>query len=106
MKMPQDFVDAINEAVKAVNPDAGTMMHGSFTLGSDFDEFFGPDAMMKRGFGEPDPEEEARFNAKIEERRDTIKTALVNSSVEIEKRRMAGTLRPFSFNDSYMDNIK
>jgi len=91
MRMPQDFVDAINAAVREVNPDAGTMTRGSMTLGSDFDEWLGPDAIMKYGFEMP-PEAQAAFEAKFAERRDELKASVVASSVEVEKKRLAGTL--------------
>lgn len=101
MKMPQDFVDAINEAVKAVNPDAGTMVSGSFTLGSDFDEWLGPQAMLKYGL-DPMPQEEIdRFNVLFEQKRQVLKDQIVASTVEVAKKRLAGTLEPFSFNDSH-----
>lgn len=90
--MPQDFVDAINVAVREINPDAGVMISGSMTLGSDFDEWFGPGALMKYGFEEPPPEIVAAFEAKFAEKRDEMKASVINSAVEIEKKRMAGTL--------------
>lgn len=90
--MPQDFVDAINAAVREVNPDAGEIISGSMTLGSDFDEWVGPDALKKYGLGPLPPEALAAFEAKFNETRDELKASLVASSVEIEKRRMAGTL--------------
>ncbi len=92
MRMPQDFVDAINAAVREVNPDAHMMTSGSMTLGTDFDEWFGPAAMMKYGFGPIPPEAVAAFEAKFAEKRDELKASLVASSVDIEKRRIAGTL--------------
>lgn len=92
MRMPQDFVDAINAAVREVNPNAGTMTRGSMTLGTDFDEWLGPGAIMKYGFDPMPPEVEAAFVAKFNERRDELRASLVASAVEIEKRRMAGTL--------------
>jgi hypothetical protein len=99
MRMPQDFVDAINAAVREINPNAGTMTHGSMTLGSDFDEWVGPQAIKKWGFGPMPPEAVAEFEAKFNERRAELKASVVASSVEVEKRRMAGE-EPFSFNDS------
>lgn len=93
MRMPLDFIAAINAAVKEVNPNAGTMVSGSMTLGSDFDEWLGPGAIMKYGFEHPmPPEAEAAFQAKFAEKRAAIRAALVASAVEIEKKRMAGTL--------------
>ena len=100
MKMPQDFIDAINAAVREVNPNAGTMLSGSMTLGSDFDEWLGPGAIMKYGFGPMPPEDVAAFEAKFAEKRDELKAALVASSVEIEKRRMAGDVGSLNFGDS------
>lgn len=88
MKMPQDFVDAINAAVHEINPDAGTMTHGSMTLGTDFDEWLGPEAMLKYGFDPLPAADVAAFNAKFAEMRDELKAAVVASSVEVEKRRM------------------
>jgi hypothetical protein len=84
--MPQDFVDAINAAVKAVNPDAGTMTSGSMTLGTDFDEWLGPEAMMKYGLGPHPPEFIAAFEAKFAEKRGELLASLIASSVEIEKK--------------------
>ena len=92
MKMPQDFVDAINAAVLEVNPNAGQMISGRMTLGSDFDEWVGPEAMNKYGFNPIPSEDVAAFEAKFNERRDELKAMLVASAVDIEKRRMAGTL--------------
>ena len=100
MKMPQDFVDAANAAVLAVNPNANTMISGSMTLGADFDEWLGPQAIMKYGFGEIPAEDQAAFEAKFAEKRDELKAAIVASSVEVEKRRMAGELE-YSFDDSH-----
>lgn len=95
MRMPQDFVDAVNEAVKALNPDAGEMISGSFTLGSDFDKYMLPYHYDQ----EVDVE---GFNRLWEEKRESIKQALVETAVEVERKRMAGTLgEEFSFNDSY-----
>lgn len=93
MRMPQDFVDAINAAVREINPEAGTMTSGSMTLGSDFDEWLGPGAMGKYGFGPLPPEAVAAFGAKFEERREELKASIVASAVEVEKRRLAGTLK-------------
>ncbi len=93
MRMPQDFIDAINAAVREVNPDAKhTTTSGSMTLGSDFDEWLGPGAMMKYGLDPMPPEAMAAFEAKFNEKREEIKSSLVASAVEIEKKRMAGTL--------------
>lgn len=100
MKMPQDFVNAINEAVRKVNPDAGIMVSGSMTLGSEFDEWLGPKAIMKYGFDPMPQADVAAFEAKFNERRDELKSALVASAVEVEKQQMAGTLVDFSFDDS------
>lgn len=100
MKMPQDFVDAINVAVREVNPDAGMMISGSMTLGEDFDEWLGPQALMKYGFGGLPPEAVTAFEAKFAEKREELKASLVASAIEIEKKRMAGTLQDFRFNDS------
>lgn len=92
MRMPQDFVDAINAAVRGVNPNAGTMSYGSMTLGSEFDEWLGPEALIKYGF-EPLPvEATAAFEAKFAEKRGELKSSLIASAVEREKKRMAGTL--------------
>lgn len=92
MRMPQDFVDAINAAVREVNPNAGTMTSGSMTLGSDFDEWLGPKAILKYGFEPMPPEDVVAFDAKFAEKRDELKASLVASSIDIEKRRMSGTL--------------
>lgn len=92
MRMPQDFVDAINAAVREVNSDSGHMVSGSMTLGSDFDEWLGPDAMRKYGFGPMPPEAMAAFEAKFNERREELKAALIASAIEIEQRRMRGEL--------------
>jgi hypothetical protein len=92
MKMPPDFVEAINLAVREVNPDAATMVSGSMTLGSDFDEWLGPGAMMKYGLDPMPPEVMAAFTAKFNEKRGEILATLVASAVEVEKMRMAGTL--------------
>jgi hypothetical protein len=98
--MPQDFVDAINEAVKAVNPDAGRMIHGSMTLGSNFDRWLGPEAMMKWKLDPLPPEETKAFEAKFNEHRDELKRQVVASAVEVELQRMAGRLENFTFDDS------
>ena len=98
--MPQDFVDAINAAVREVNPNAGTMVRGSITLGEDFDEWLGPEAFRKYGFGSLPPEAVAAFEAKFAEKRDELKAALIVSAIAIEKKRMAGTLEPLDFKDS------
>lgn len=90
MIMPQDFIDAINQAVKAISPNAGTMTSGSFTLGSEFDEFVGPEALAKFGVEPLDQETQKRFWAKWTEKREEIKAALVESAVEVERKRMAG----------------
>jgi hypothetical protein len=100
MRMPQDFVDAINAAVLAVNPNAGRMTYGSMTLGSDFDEWLGPEAILKYGFGPMPPEAVAAFEAKFAEHREELKSSLVASAVEVEKQRLAGTLTEFSCGDS------
>lgn len=92
MRMPQDFVDAINAAVREVNPDAGTMTHGSMTLGTDFDEWCGIEAIRKYGFDPMPPEATAAFEAKFNERRAELKASLVASAIDVERRRMAGTL--------------
>jgi hypothetical protein len=99
--MPQDFVDAVNAAVLGVNPDAGMMVSGSMTLGTDFDEWLGPKAMMKYGLDPLPPEVAAAFDAKFAEKREALKASVVATAVETEKKRMAGTLEDFSFNDSY-----
>jgi len=92
MRMPQDFLDAINAAVREVNPNAGTTTYGDMFLGSDFDEWLGPGAIMKYGFKPMPPEAQAAFEAKFNERRDELKASVVASAVEVEKKRMAGTL--------------
>lgn len=92
MRMPQDFVDAINTAVAEVNPNAGQMISGSMTLGSDFDEWLGPQAMMKYGFDTIPPEVVADFEAKFAERREELLASVVASAVDVEKRRVAGEL--------------
>lgn len=94
MKMPQDFVDAVNAAVHEINPDAGAMVSGSMTLGSDFDEWLGPEAMRKYGFSPLPPEVVAAFESKFAEKRDDLKASVVASAIEIEKKRLAGTLSP------------
>lgn len=99
MRMPQDFVDAINAAVREVNPNAGTMTYGSMTLGADFDEWLGPEAMLKYGFGPLPIEALKAFNAKFAEKRAELKNALVQSAAETEKKRMAGTLQDLDFVD-------
>lgn len=101
MKMPQDFIDAINAAVREINPDAGTMISGSMTLGTDFDEWLGPEAFQKYGFGAMPAEAVTAFNAKFAEEREGLKAHIVANAIEVEKKRMAGTLEDFSFNDSY-----
>lgn len=101
MKMPQDFLDTINAAVREINPNAGTVINGSMTLGSDFDEWLGPESFKKYGFGPLPPEIVAAFEAKFAEKRDQLKSSIVASAVEVEKKRMAGTLEDLSFNDSY-----
>lgn len=101
MRMPQDFIDAVNAAVREINPDAGTMVRGSMTLGSDFDEWLGPGAMMKYGLDPVPPEVTEAFEAKFAEKRDELKSSIVASAVEVEKKRLAGTLESFDFNDSY-----
>ena len=103
MLMPQDFVDAINAAVIGINPEARRITSGSMTLGTDFDEWFGPEAMIKYGLNAPPAEVIDAFNAKFAEKRDELKASLVASAVEVEKQRMAGTLEDFSFNDSYLN---
>lgn len=100
MRMPQDFVDAINAAVREVNPDAGTMTYGSMTLGHDFDEWLGPEAILKYGLGPMPPEAVAAFEAKFAEHRDELKRSLVASAVEVETRRIAGTLEDVTCGDS------
>lgn len=90
--MPQDFVDAINTAVREVNPDAGTMTYGSMTLGSEFDEWLGPQAIMKYGLDPLPPDAIAAFEAKFAKYRDEIKKSLIASAVDIEKRRLSGSL--------------
>lgn len=100
MRMPQDFVDAINAAMHEVNQNAGTMTSGSMTLGSDFDEWLGPRAIMKYGLGPMPAADLAAFEAKFAEKRDELKASIVASSVEVEKKRMAGELE-YSFDDSY-----
>lgn len=92
MRMPQDFLDAINAAVREVNPNAGVTTYGDMFLGSDFDEWLGPDAIKKYGFGPMPPDALAAFEAKFDERRDELKSSVVASAVDVEKRRMAGTL--------------
>lgn len=89
MRMPPDFIEALNRAVKEVNPNAGEMTSGSFTLGEDFDEWFGPEAMRKYGFGPYPDDFIASFEAKFAGKREEIKRALVEASVEVEKRNMA-----------------
>lgn len=101
MKMPQDFVDAINAAVREVNPEAGVMSSGSMTLGSDFDEWFGPQAIMKYGIDGLPPAALAAFEAKFNEKREELKAAVAAAAAVVEKRRMAGELGDLNFNDSY-----
>lgn len=118
MKMPQDFVDAINVAVKEVNPNAGVMTSGSFTLGTDFDDIlYSEDAMIlplqiltlndRLKNGEDVKAEliekleamaviEKRFAERFAEKRDELKKAMVDSCVETEKQKMAGTLNSFA----------
>ncbi len=100
MRMPEDFVDAINVAVREINPNAWTMTSGHMTLGSDFDEWLGPEALQKYGLGPLPSEALAAFNAKFAEHREALKASCVSSAVEAEKARMAGA-KPYSFNDSY-----
>jgi hypothetical protein len=100
MWIPQDFIEAINAAVRAVNPDAPIMVSGSMTLGSDFDEWLGPEGFKKYGFGNLPPDALAAFEAKFSEKREELKASMIASAIEIEKKRMAGTLEDFSFNDS------
>lgn len=92
MRMPQDFLDAINAAVREVNPNAGVTTYSDMFLGSDFDEWIGPGAIKKYGFGPMPPEALAAFEAKFNERRDELKASLVASAIEVEKQRMSGTL--------------
>ena len=94
MQMPQDFIDGINAAVREVNPNAGIMVRGSMTLGSDFDEWLGPEAMGKYGLGPLPAAVQASFEAKFAEKRDELKASVIASAVEIERRRLTGTLRP------------
>lgn len=89
MRMPADFVDDINKAVEAVDPDAGTMTSGSFTLGSDFDEFFGPEAMLKYGLGPVPADVQAKFEKLFAEKREAIKASIIANSVERAKQRFA-----------------
>lgn len=100
MRMPQDFVDAINAAVSEINPNAGRMTHGSMTLGSDFDEWLGVEAMLKYGLGPMPAEAVSAFEAKFAEHREELKASLVASAVEVEKKRLAGTLSEFTCGDS------
>lgn len=102
--MPQDFADAINAAVSEINPNAGRMTYGSMTLGTDFDEWLGLEAMMKYGLGPLPAEAVAAFDAKFAEKRDELKASVVASSIEVEKRRMAGELE-YSFDDSHRDDV-
>lgn len=99
MRMPQDFVDAVNAAVKEINPDAGTMVRGSMTLGSDFDEWLGPEAMLKYGLGPLPVEAQQAFESKFAELRQALKANIVASAIEVEKKRMAGTLEDLDFID-------
>jgi hypothetical protein len=101
MRMPQDFVDEINAAVSEINPNAGRMISGSMTLGSDFDEWLGPQAMGKYGLGPMPPEDMAAFEAKFAQHREKLKASLVASAVEVEKQRLAGTLEDLDCCDSY-----
>lgn len=103
--MPQDFVDAINAAVLEVNPDAGRMTYGSMTLGTDFDEWLGPEAIMKYGFGPMPPDAVAAFEAKFAERRDELKASCIALAVEVEKRRLAGDLGSLTFGDSNREPV-
>jgi hypothetical protein len=98
--MPQDFVDAINAAVREINPNAGIMVDGSMTLGSDFDEWLGPQALKKYGFGPMPADAIAAFEAKFEEKRAELKEAVVASAIEVEKKIMRGELGDFNFGDS------
>jgi hypothetical protein len=88
MRMPQDFVDAVNNAVHDVNPNAGMMVSGSITLGHDFDEWVGPQAMAKYGIGPLPPEALRAFAAKFDEHREALKEAIVSSAVRAEAERM------------------
>jgi hypothetical protein len=88
MRMPQDFVDAINVAIREVNPGARTMLSGSMTLGSEFNEWCGPRAALKYGLGPMPPADLAAFEAKFAEHRDALKTSLVANAVHIERERM------------------
>lgn len=99
--MPQDFVDAINAAVQAINPEAEEMVSGSMTLGADFNEWLGPEAFKKYGFEPLPPEAVTGFEAKFAEKRDELKASIVASSVEIEKKRLAGTLESLDFDASH-----
>lgn len=106
MWMPQDFVDAVNVAVREVNPDAGIIVRGSMTLGSDFDEWLGAEAMRKYGFDALPDDVVAAFGAKFAEKRDELKASIVASAVEIEKKRLAGTLESLDFKDSNRKEIR
>lgn len=105
MKMPQDFLDAITAARREVNPNASATTSGSFTLGSDFDEWLGPGSLTKYGLGPFPADFMAGFEAKFEERREEIKAALVASAVDVERRIMAGEA-PFDFDDSNRPSSK
>lgn len=100
MKMPQDFIDAITVAIREVNPNAGALISGSMTLGTDFDKWLGPDATMKYGFGEIPADDQAAFEAKFNEKREELKAAVIASAVEAEKQIMRGE-PSHTFDDSH-----
>lgn len=91
MKMPPDFIEAINKAKKSVNPNAGTIISGSFTLGSELEPL--------------SKEEMKKFNELFESRREEIKSKLVESAIRAEKELINGALKQFSFNDSNINKI-
>src|ERR1035437_4124434 len=87
MNMPQDFIDAINAAVREVDPEAGQITSGSMTLGSDFDEWLGPGSILKYGWDGLSDEAVAAFTAKFEEKRTEVKANVVAAAVQVAKQR-------------------
>src|ERR1039458_4750777 len=94
MNMPQDFIDAINAAVREIEPSY-TMTSGAMTLGSDFDEWLEPGSLLKYGFDPLPDEAVAAFTAKFEEKRAEVKANVVAAAVQVATRRLHEQSEPW-----------
>lgn len=98
--VPQEFLDELN----ALTPDAGTTTALHVSLGSDFDEFFGPEALMRHFDPEytqaEKDEENKRYIALFREKWPEIREQLITSHLATAEHRRT---RIHKWNDSHIN---